>query len=155
MLRDRPARQHEPTTSPAPADNHRKTAMTQLPPRRDRGAAAVEMAIVLPVLVAMLFGIIDYGRIFNAEIQLSQATREGVRLASLGYPLSDVKARTKAAASGIAFGAELADSEIAVTACPPTVTATSVAQVQATYLFSSALGWTKNLSQKAVMRCAG
>jgi Flp pilus assembly protein TadG len=49
----------------------------------DRGAAAVEMALVLPVLLFLLMGIIDFGRMFNAQIQLSQAAREGVRLASL------------------------------------------------------------------------
>lgn len=140
-----------PPTDPATG----KRAMPQLPPRRDRGAAAVEMAIVLPLLAAMLFGIIDYGRIFNAEIQLSQASREGVRLASLGYPAADVRSRTKAAATGIAFGYQLADGDITVTACPATVTPTSVAEVRTSYQFSSILGWTKNLTQKAIMRCSG
>ena len=51
--------------------------------RRDAGASAVEMAIVLPVLVLLAFGIIDFGRMLNAQIQLSQAAREGVRLAAL------------------------------------------------------------------------
>ena len=51
--------------------------------RRDAGASAVEMAIVLPLLVALVFGIIDFGRMLNAEIELSQAAREGVRLAAL------------------------------------------------------------------------
>jgi len=50
---------------------------------RDRGAAAVEMAIVLPLLLFVLFGLIDFGRAYNAQIQLSAAAREGVRLATL------------------------------------------------------------------------
>jgi Flp pilus assembly protein TadG len=49
----------------------------------DRGAAAVEMAIVLPLLLFILMGLIDFGRAYNAQIQLNQASREGVRLASL------------------------------------------------------------------------
>ena len=50
---------------------------------RDRGAVAVEMALVLPVLLFVLMAMIDFGRGFNAQILLSQAAREGVRLASL------------------------------------------------------------------------
>ena len=56
---------------------------------RDRGAVAVEMALVLPVLLFVLMAMIDFGRGFNAQILLSQAAREGVRLASLNpIPLS-------------------------------------------------------------------
>lgn len=51
--------------------------------RLDRGAAAVEMALVLPLLLFVLMAMIDFGRAFNAQIQVSQAAREGVRLASL------------------------------------------------------------------------
>ena len=65
--------------------------------RRDAGASAVEMAIVLPLLVLLVFGIIDFGRMLNAQIQLSQAAREGVRLAALAggaaYSTADVSAR--------------------------------------------------------------
>ena len=44
--------------------------------RRDVGASAVEMAIVLPLLVLLVFGIIDFGRMLNAQIEISQAARE-------------------------------------------------------------------------------
>ena len=54
----------------------------------DRGAAAVEMALVLPVLLFLLMGIIDFGRAYSTQIQLSAAAREGVRLASLN-PVSN------------------------------------------------------------------
>ena len=54
----------------------------------DRGAAAVEMALVLPVLLFLLMGMIDFGRAYSAQIQLSQAAREGVRLASLNPGLT-------------------------------------------------------------------
>jgi len=50
---------------------------------RDRGGAAVEMALVLPLLLFVLFGLIDFGRAYSAQIQLSAAAREGVRLAML------------------------------------------------------------------------
>ena len=51
---------------------------------RDRGATAVEFALLLPLLLLIVFGIIDFGRALNAQITLTQAAREGARLAALG-----------------------------------------------------------------------
>ena len=45
----------------------------------ETGAAMVEMAIVLPLLMVLVFGIIEYGRLYNAQITLTHAAREGVR----------------------------------------------------------------------------
>lgn len=51
--------------------------------RRDRGAAAVEFALLLPVVLLVIFGIIDFGRMLNAQITINQAAREGARAAAL------------------------------------------------------------------------
>jgi Flp pilus assembly protein TadG len=48
------------------------------------GSAAVEFALVLPILVLLVFAIIDFGRIFFEQSTLSGAAREGVRLVALG-----------------------------------------------------------------------
>jgi len=48
------------------------------------GAAAVEFALVLPILALLVFAIIDFGRIFFEQSTLSGAAREGVRLVALG-----------------------------------------------------------------------
>jgi len=48
----------------------------------DRGAAVVEFALLLPALLLLVFGIIDFGRALNAQITLTQAAREGARLDS-------------------------------------------------------------------------
>jgi Flp pilus assembly protein TadG len=123
----------------------------------DRGAAAVEMALVMPLLIAMIIGIIDFSRIFNAELQLSQAAREGARLASLGFSLSDVQDRAVLAAPSPAFGAQLPKSGVTVSpACTATSLSTDVAGVQVTYQFQG-IFWMNGswLTQKAVMRCAG
>ncbi len=45
----------------------------------ERGAAAVEFALVVPVLVLLLFGIIDFGLWFEDSIALRQGVREGAR----------------------------------------------------------------------------
>ena len=66
---------------------------------RDRGAVAVEFAILLPVLLLLIFGIIDFGRALNAQIALTQAAREGARLDALNQP--NLVTRTQAAAAGL------------------------------------------------------
>jgi hypothetical protein len=45
----------------------------------DRGAAAVEFALVVPVLLMILFGIIDYGLFFNNSLSVKQGVREAAR----------------------------------------------------------------------------
>jgi Flp pilus assembly protein TadG len=46
---------------------------------RDRGAAAVEFALVVPVLLMILFGIVDYGLFFNNSLSVKQGVREAAR----------------------------------------------------------------------------
>ena len=96
----------------------------------DRGAAAVEFALLLPLLLLLVFGIIDFGRALNAQITLTQAAREGARLAALGQP--NVVGRTQAAATGLS----LPPGDVKVTSCPPGATQTTEAMVQITYSFS-------------------
>jgi len=52
----------------------------------ERGAAALEMAIVLPLLLILIGGIVDLGRLFFAEIMVTNAAREGVRMVVMGNP---------------------------------------------------------------------
>lgn len=49
----------------------------------DQGSAAVEFVLVLPVLLILLFAIIDFGRMLNAKMVLSQAAHEGARAAAI------------------------------------------------------------------------
>ena len=46
---------------------------------RARGAAVVEFAVVLPLLLTILFGIIEYGWVFMVRQTLQTAAREGCR----------------------------------------------------------------------------
>jgi Flp pilus assembly pilin Flp len=53
--------------------------------RRDQeGAAAVEFALLLPLLVMLLFGMIEFGLAFNTRIQATNAAREAARRAVVG-----------------------------------------------------------------------
>ena len=52
--------------------------------RQQDGAAAVEFALLLPLLVLLLFGFIQFGTAFNTRIQATNAAREAARLAVIG-----------------------------------------------------------------------
>lgn len=52
--------------------------------RQDRGAAAVEFALILPLLLLLVFGILQYGYFFFQSTAVEAATRDASRLASIG-----------------------------------------------------------------------
>jgi Flp pilus assembly protein TadG len=63
----------------------------------ERGAELIEFAFILPLLLAMLAGIVDFGRMFQRLEVTTNAAREGARLASLpGYSETDVRNRVRA-----------------------------------------------------------
>jgi len=60
----------------------------------DRGAAAVEFALVVPILITLIVGMIEFGLVYNAYIGVTHAAREGARMAAVGaYDAATVKAR--------------------------------------------------------------
>ena len=63
----------------------------------DRGAAAVEFALVVPLLLLLIFGIISYGMMLSFRQGLTQAASEGARAAAV--TLVDADKRTAAAAA--------------------------------------------------------
>lgn len=55
----------------------------------ERGVTIVEFALVLPLLVILMFLIIDFGIYFFAQHTIQFATREGARLALVGRTIDD------------------------------------------------------------------
>ncbi|MCW2787440.1 MAG: pilus assembly protein [Marmoricola sp.] len=51
--------------------------------RDERGAAAVEFALIVPILVMLVFGIVDFGWAINRDTMVNNAAREGAREGSL------------------------------------------------------------------------
>ena len=52
--------------------------------RNEKGASAVEFALVLPIFIMLVFGIFQFGIAFNNWIAITHAAREGARLAVVG-----------------------------------------------------------------------
>lgn len=63
--------------------------------RRKRGQALVEMALVLPILLLLVFGIVEFGRIYHCHMTLTSATREGARAGSVGAKTEVVEQTVK------------------------------------------------------------
>jgi Flp pilus assembly protein TadG len=65
----------------------------------ETGAAAVEMALVLPLLFLLVFGIVEFGFIFNRKVTIAHAAREGARHLAIianGDPMAISKAEQTA-----------------------------------------------------------
>lgn len=80
----------------------------------ERGAVAVEFALLAPVLIMILLGIIEFGRAYNVQVTLTNAAREGVR--SMAINNSQTAARTAAKNAAAHLSPTLADSNIAFSA---------------------------------------
>jgi len=111
----------------------------------------VEFALILTVLVMLIFGVVEFGRAYNANIQLTHATREGVReLAITGDQPSAVLVTREAAPN-----LDLDLLQVTTTECVPGEMTRVRAQYPFDYnipLFGSA---TLTLESEAVMRCGG
>jgi len=82
--------------------------------REQKGQSLVEIALVLPVLLLMLGGLVDFGRGFRGYIVITNASREGARYACLFPHDADgiLSATTEAAAD---LGAALEADDIEIT----------------------------------------
>lgn len=72
--------------------------------RTERGAAAVEFALVVPLLVLLLFGIISYGVMLSFRQTLSQAATEGARAAAVTFLSDDKRDEATSAVDGALEG---------------------------------------------------
>jgi Flp pilus assembly protein TadG len=62
----------------------------------DKGAELIEMAIVLPILLFIFAGIVDFGFMFQRYEVVTNAAREGARMGTLpGYSQSDIQNRVE------------------------------------------------------------
>ncbi|MFW5470911.1 TadE/TadG family type IV pilus assembly protein [Knoellia sp. CPCC 206435] len=69
--------------------------------RRERGAAAVEMAIVLPLLLLIMGGVVEFGRALFIQNMATNAAREGARMRALGYTTVQATERVNSAMIGM------------------------------------------------------
>ncbi|SDE92777.1 TadE-like protein [Blastococcus fimeti] len=124
----------------------------------ERGAAAVEFALVAPVLLLLLLGIIEFSKAFHNQGTLSAAAREGARSMALGHTVAEARSAVRATLPG---GMTLTDSQITMslpscvtaTGTNPTVTVTIKYHQNVVAGLLGGAGF--DLTGKAAMRCGG
>jgi Flp pilus assembly protein TadG len=123
----------------------------------DQGQAVVEFAVILPVLLLILFAILQFGVVFNNYIQVTAAAREGARKAAVSRSLGTSSAETAATTAAKSAAPGLNQSNITVSfPNNPTFAQGSDVSVQVTYPYSiSIIGLvvsSGNLSSTTTMR---
>ena len=58
--------------------------------RDQRGAVAVEFALIMPILCLLVFGILEFGYMINRDMVVGNASRDGARVGSLAGTYSDI-----------------------------------------------------------------
>ena len=87
--------------------------------RNQKGQALVEFAIVLPILLLLVFGIIQFGILFNNYLTLTDAVRAGARQAAVSRTLSDQVGPAKNRVIQAAANLRLSDLDVTVTPHDP------------------------------------
>ncbi|KTE17686.1 TadE/TadG family type IV pilus assembly protein [Sphingopyxis sp. H115] len=89
--------------------------------REERGAAIVEMALVLPLLLALLMGVVVYGHYFMLAHSVQQAANDGARASIVGLDAADREA-VATRAVGRSLGAVTGTHTVAVSETSEAIT---------------------------------
>ncbi len=89
--------------------------------KNEKGQTLVEFALVLPVLLLLVLGLIQFGIIFSAQIAITNAAREGVRVAAVGAKKDEIVIRINNSIGGHIFLPTLTDGNIDITPDDPIV----------------------------------
>jgi len=96
--------------------------MRRLRRRDEQGAAAVEFALVMPILFLVVFGIIAYGIVFSQTLSLSNSARQAARSGVVeGATCTQVTALAQDAADAIAMDGT--DAAVSISRGPSEVAA--------------------------------
>ncbi|WP_354215525.1 TadE/TadG family type IV pilus assembly protein [Arthrobacter sp. UYCo732] len=127
---------------------------------KERGAVAVEFALILPIFLMLIFGIVEYGRAFSIQVSMAGGAREAARYTALHYTDAGFEAVAKQKAIAAAPIARLQPGEINISTCMPDRDAVVTINANVTYLTGLPtlvpfLPDIMNISAKGVMRCGG
>src|SRR5699024_5896983 len=116
---------------------------------RERGAAAVEFALVGSLLILLLLGILDGGRLWMVQSTLSQAAREGARDMAINNAQAEAE-------DLIESYSVLGDLGVVGIVTPATCSPGAVVRAEAQYAAETMLwGLSFNMVGRAEMRCGG
>lgn len=126
-------------------------------PRSEHGAAAVEFALVVPLLLIVLFAIVDLGWVFNQQLTVTAAAREGARYYAVHANEAGAQGAAEAIVAGIAPGTPTITYG---STCSPNVDDDELTMI-VTIPLTDLTGWLAGISGQATlggtgtMRCGG
>ena len=124
--------------------------------RDERGASAVEFGLVLPILLILVLGIIEFGHAFQVQGTLSAAAREGARAMALRNDPAQARDAVQEAAAALSPG--VTDAQIAIDPATCPVDGDEDIELTITYpmpFFTGFFGAEVELTGRGVMRCQG
>ncbi len=143
--------------APAPVDNPGDGRKCRRNP--ESGVALIESAFVLPLLLVLTMGMLDFGRAFHTKSVLDQAAREGARIAVVTSPDADLvteKVNEVLASSGVTASSVQITGPNASKMVTVTVTATFTFITPGVFaLVNGSYGNTIPMSGQTVMRFEG
>jgi Flp pilus assembly protein TadG len=125
-------------------------------PPNERGAAAVEFALILPVFVLLIVGMLEFARAYNAQISISNAAREGARVMAIHDDAS--LARASAIDAAVSLNPALVGGDVAISPASCTAAVDGTVEVSIDYdlpLMTGFFGITLPISGVGVMLCGG
>ena len=125
--------------------------------RGERGASAVEFGLIVPILLILVLGIIEFGHAFQVQGTLSAAAREGARAMALRNDQGQARDAVQEAAA--ALDPDITDAQISISpaSCPTGTTTTNV-RLTIDYpmpFLTDFFGASIDLTGTGVMRCQG
>lgn len=123
-----------------------------------RGSAVVETAVVAPLLLLAMFGILELGQAYNTKQTVTLAAREGCRAAALpGATFTDAQAAADASMTMAGFSGHTVTSNISTLSSTDTQVWVKVAIPfnRATYTGSMMGGGSYTISSTTTMRREG
>ncbi|MDO9377766.1 MAG: TadE/TadG family type IV pilus assembly protein [Nocardioidaceae bacterium] len=123
---------------------------------RDRGAAAVEFALIAPILMMMVLGIVEFGSLYKTNITMTNAAMTAARSFAAGDSSTSVAARTSTATTVARSASERPSATVAISCTTGACASGDNVTVTVTYrepLLTGLFGANRVLSGKGTARC--
>lgn len=119
----------------------------------ERGAVAVEFALLAPVLIMILLGIMEFGRAYNVQVSLTNAAREGVRSMAINNSQATARAAAKNAATRLSPA--LTDGNITFSAANCAVGAQMTVTINYSLSTMTGIAGPFSMTGRGTMLCGG